>query len=282
MTDRSRSGFTWVELVVSLVIIVVGLALLVTYLNHNGLHSARQVTCLNKQHQLSIALLNYESHHGHFPGYVGRVGEESVEDHLAASWVVHLFPYLDRYDLWQTWKAGDPRTVYLKLMVCSSDPLNRATSGSPLLSYVANCGLPGDADTPACGVFHNHDVDGEPVRVSIDYILKHDGAATTLLLSENIQAGRWTDTAEADVGMVWHRTPGPGNRINEGIDAGDRPQQIKYARPSSHHGGGANVSFCDGHQYFLREDIDYEVYQHLMTPDSDGAGLSRVLEEGDF
>ena len=27
-----------------------------------------------------------------------------------------------------------------------------------------------------------------------------------------------------------------------------------------------NVAFCDGHGEFLRDDIDYNVYQQLMTP----------------
>ncbi|MCP3884826.1 MAG: phosphopyruvate hydratase, partial [Propionibacteriaceae bacterium] len=35
--------------------------------------------------------------------------------------------------------------------------------------------------------------------VSLDYVENHDGTATTLLLSENIQAGYWTDTTIADV-----------------------------------------------------------------------------------
>jgi len=40
----------------------------------------------------------------------------------------------------------------------------------------------------------------------------------------------------------------------------------RYARPASAHSGGMNVAYCDGHSEFLREDIDYVVYQQLMTP----------------
>ena len=40
----------------------------------------------------------------------------------------------------------------------------------------------------------------------------------------------------------------------------------RYARPAGPHSGGVNVAFCDGHGDFLRDDIDYTVYQQLMTP----------------
>jgi len=31
------------------------------------------------------------------------------------------------------------------------------------------------------------------------------------------------------------------------------------------HGSGVNAAFCDGHGDFIREDIDYIVYQQLLT-----------------
>jgi prepilin-type processing-associated H-X9-DG protein len=44
------------------------------------------------------------------------------------------------------------------------------------------------------------------------------------------------------------------------------PQLPDFARPASHHSGGVNVVFADGHTQYLREDIDYLVYQRLITP----------------
>lgn len=35
---------------------------------------------------------------------------------------------------------------------------------------------------------------------------------------------------------------------------------------SSQHPGGANATFCDGHQTFHSHDIDYRLYKQLMTP----------------
>jgi prepilin-type N-terminal cleavage/methylation domain-containing protein/prepilin-type processing-associated H-X9-DG protein len=38
------------------------------------------------------------------------------------------------------------------------------------------------------------------------------------------------------------------------------------SRPSAWHSGGVNVVFADKHTVFLNEQIDYDVYQQLMTP----------------
>ena len=63
--------------------------------------------------------------------------------------------------------------------------------------------------------------------------------------------------------------------------------------PSSNHQGGVVAIFCDGCTTFLAETVDYNVYQHLMTPDSNkvnlqakakslGFNVSGVLNENDF
>jgi prepilin-type N-terminal cleavage/methylation domain-containing protein len=41
---------------------------------------------------------------------------------------------------------------------------------------------------------------------------------------------------------------------------------LPYARPSSRHPGGVLGTFCDGHTQFLAETMDYQVFQHIMTP----------------
>ena len=268
---RTRFGLTLVELLVVIVIVTLLVGLLLPGLG--GSHtSARRATCFNSQKNLALALLNYEAVYQQFPGYVNRIATDK-ENQILGSWVVPLFPYLERQDLWKEWSEGKPEHVFMRLLVCPSDPPEQSTKSDTPLSYVANCGRPGDEDTVAHGIFHNHDVDSDPVTVCLDDLDQHDGATYTLLLSENVQAGRWTDTTEANVGIVWREKPDKCSPINQCLDAGDRPQDLQYARPSSHHGAGAIVSFCDGHQEFLRDGIDYQVYQHLMTPDSKAAGV---------
>jgi prepilin-type processing-associated H-X9-DG protein len=130
----------------------------------------------------------------------------------------------------------------------------------------------------------------------------NDGAGTTLLYTENIHKsydsvtsdgapaiswlGRWSNTPsskthEQAVGFVWvvpanGTSPAQpvGNTVNdqEAINRNTStgftfsPDTPRYARPAGSHGDGANVAFCDGHGMFLRQDIDYVVYQQLMTP----------------
>jgi hypothetical protein len=113
--------------------------------------------------------------------------------------------------------------------------------------------------------------------MTAEFLERHYGAANTLMLSENLQAGNWTDTDEADVGMVWWDAPQECNRINRCTDVGDRPQNIQYARPSSHHANGVIVSFCDGCVLFLRDSIRYEVYGQLMSP-TDGVPAEEDYE----
>jgi hypothetical protein len=41
----------------------------------------------------------------------------------------------------------------------------------------------------------------------------------------------------------------------------------RFARPASEHPDVFNVAFCGGNVKEIHEDIDYAVYQQLMTPD---------------
>lgn len=125
-----------------------------------------------------------------------------------------------------------------------------------------------------------------------------DGAGTTLMLAENIHKSYTTSAsapwfswlapafgkpaAEQQIGFVWvvpqsgTTAPAPtvGNTISDQERLNGNSTQMaifdpaipRFARPASNHGGGAIVSFCDGHSQFLRDDIDYKVYQALMTP----------------
>ena len=287
MTSEDRRRLRWVELIVTFVIVVMLLALFVSYLTQSRPGSRRAV-CLNNQKQLALALLKYESRRGQFPGYGNYINDDVQGNPVIASWAVMGSPDLDEYYLWVAWTdpevlAAEKPAGAWELFRCPADPAARQKgSDSPALSYVVNCGKPGDADTPAEGVFHDHGVKTDPVLVSVDYITQHDGIAYTLMLSENIQAGLWTDTAEANVGMAWRDAPGPCSRINACKGAGDRPGDLRYARPASNHPGGVNAVFCDGHSYFLSEQIDYQVYQHMMTPDSRKAGVSGEFDPADL
>jgi len=192
-------------------------------------------------------------------------------------------------------KADDVRVEQL---VCPSDTPDEDTA----LSYVGNVGLEDatpfpnpDPDYSQCppdwsanGIFHDHlreECQQPPRRAIVSLTSIKDGTQNTLLLSENIQAFSWNArdwytawppqdhssgySPERFAGMVWNTQLAavPTNaRINENKDAISKATDITYARPSSNHTGGVVVSFCDGHQMFLREDIEYLTYCLLMSP----------------
>jgi len=172
------------------------------------------------------------------------------------------------------------------------------TNGSKsLLNVTATVG-----DTADNGIFHDvagYDrIGAKAPKVRLSNI--NDGAGTTLMYAENIHktydstsstgapAFGWmvADTAntgycEQQLGFVWvvpasGTTPAqpPTNAIDrqEGINrnfddlVAFPPNFPRFARPAGPHSGGVNVAFCDGHSDFLRDDIDYAVYQQLVTP----------------
>src|SRR5262249_35030423 len=84
---------------------------------------------------------------------------------------------------------------------------------------------------------------------------------------------------EQQFGMVWvmNENPQPGSsdspnridqeRINRNVsDHAIFPVAFpEFARPASNHPSTVNAAFCDGHVKILRDDMDYLVYQRLLT-----------------
>ena len=252
----------------------------------------------------------------------------------AVSFVVPLLPLLDRPDLYRAWKSqgsvpagGDPGAgnsvvtgslkVKLEILQCPSDPPTNPQSLSN--SYVVNAGM---QDTTASATMPRDWADngvffdlytGDPrlnpagagkvpsvemVQMSNAFITRGDGVSHTLLLSENVDAGNWTDTTEAKAAMIWNGAgtvntntdppnvspPDDNMRINRGIgmselesgsvhsaanqdhsSSNSNSQTTTFARPSSYHPGAVNVAFSDGRVRALSDQIDYYVYCMLMS-----------------
>jgi prepilin-type N-terminal cleavage/methylation domain-containing protein/prepilin-type processing-associated H-X9-DG protein len=140
------------------------------------------------------------------------------------------------------------------------------------------------------------------VKTGLDYVVSNDGAGSTVLLSENVHAGDWmiksaqgsTASGRAKKGAAffwvntaWQAEPAPASNPPSG---GDKPQKINalrtspplgdtdlptspdfntflaLSRPSSNHPGGVNMGFCDGRVSFIGDEVNYEVYKQLLTP----------------
>ncbi len=222
----------------------------------------------------------------------------------------------DLYAKWNDASAANTKVYVLDnfsptmaLMNCPSDP--PATQGGILgpLSYVVNAGCGDTAAVNSVSPRNNrtngicHDMTGStvgsPVSVSIDYLTGNDGSTYTLLLSENISAVNWTvgkttSSSKQDVTDAFIRTTflwfdtlasHANARINANKATAPNPTtndpaaatDIEWARPSAYHPGGVNVTFAGNNQRFIGDDIDYDVYIQLMTPNGAAASVTRVL-----
>ena len=96
---------------------------------------ARRITCTSNISQITLAACNYEAACKTFPGYHLEVGTGQID----VGWEACLLPFLDRKDVWKQLSTGNQTKVYIKYIVCPSDPpdtINQGIDGPS--SYQAN------------------------------------------------------------------------------------------------------------------------------------------------
>jgi prepilin-type processing-associated H-X9-DG protein len=208
--------------------------------------------------------------------------------------------------------------VEIDVLICPSNP-PRAEQVAPS-DYVCNAGYVKQTDTagnafdlgypdlPRNGVFLDHGRYGDiatPI-VTLDYLNANDGSSNTLMLGENLLVSTWTHWQHFNnynsypekqfMSFVWHQlgtgafpNVHPERRINgdtQNFIMGKDQKWLNYARLASFHPQGVNVTFCDGHNRYLNESMDYKVLIQLMTPNglesySQGESPSReMLNDG--
>jgi hypothetical protein len=198
------------------------------------------------------------------------------------------------------------------LLVCPSDPPDdRSAANLSYVANCGTSILalkpvpPGQGQRSGDGVFFMR---GEPraafesTTVAWSMTLRHirDGLGQTFMLSENIRAGEYSDApyftpppfeipttvrlvsdAQLLTGFVWDWDPDITNSppddercINGKKWYGPKAPVTTYyySRPSSFHPGGVNAA-CGGEVIWLREDIQYKVYEQLMTSDGERSSL---------
>jgi prepilin-type N-terminal cleavage/methylation domain-containing protein/prepilin-type processing-associated H-X9-DG protein len=167
------------------------------------------------------------------------------------------------------------------------------------------------AQNKANGIFH--DRYAYP-NLSVSMTDLQDGATQTILFSENLQSTVWFRTGfpgnpnrlantivwlyatDKPIGQRVPPWPAPSNNITLEMRINGEADKIAKAnpflaptaytaRPSSGHGGGVMVAYADGHTQFLNNEIDYAVYQSLMTPDNYKSSMpayTYVLNPSDY
>ena len=202
----------------------------------NARESARNNTCKNSLKNLGLAMQNYDSNQRELPGYINDlVQPNSTKSQGApsvgrqASWVVALFPYIERSNEWDLWNDFDqnlgasvpsPAAPEIELLECPSNAPE--IPGNPWLAYVVNAGQMfsdpsrGQNNTPAGPIEQNVEyvangvffdlsknpniINGQfdqresnpPLQCSMNYISSNDGTSNTAMLSESLHTFYWT------------------------------------------------------------------------------------------
>jgi hypothetical protein len=335
---RFRSGFTKIDLLVLLGIVLLAFVLLPPTIFQRRICS-RQLQCLSHMRNVGLAHLNYaSSNNGNLANLTKSqaiTNSDGLKGELLTAWPIMLLPALDataqlrRLRETAVIESGHARIdessrVHMEVFTCPDDPLAYRKPGR--LSFVVNAGfisrnlyhgdpeqkhVPGslrwtDNSVPidesdvaihiATGVVWNP---SDAFQPSLEYVSGGDGTSTTILLTENLQAGNWYDTDSTRIGFGFPvanvdgkvplgtgttfesvekplNTQFTGNTLSKAtprdwwINTGSKQNQSQ-PRPSSEHDGGVNVIMCDGAGRFLNQDIDPHLYIKMMT--SNGAAF---------
>ena len=203
-----RRGFTLIELLVVISIIAILIAILLPAVQQ-AREAARRSQCQNHLKQMGLALHNYQTAHGVFPpGMIASqflassgatslqtndpnegVTPTSVGNFHGDSWMLHILPFMDYKDVYETWFEC-PGNVYdhhfLPTGGASVCPLT-ATSGPAALNEIPAFYCPSRLSTMEPLKFNNtYRVDVAAVKGGNDYggcagsgVIINDGAETT-------------------------------------------------------------------------------------------------------
>ena len=311
-----HAGFSRGELLAVLFIAAIAASLLLPYLLHSQA-ATRRIRCEKRLIALGQALQRFESETGLFPGYCVEQARDAAEERFSIGWAYAILPMLEDSQLELQTRGSRPQAAgpptyrdlaaeysssgaagqrgekpvqYLPELVCPAGNSNGGSNGGsngasvrqPITSFVANCGQPDSDRTPydwaENGLFLNRFLEPE-LGISRDRLQSWDGDEFTLMLSENLDAGLWTDAKETQIGFLWKPQvdddkpmegdfPLPINKWPDGRTDRHATHNagIPWARPSSHHPRGVNCLFASGRTMFVEENIDHLVWVQMMTP----------------
>jgi prepilin-type processing-associated H-X9-DG protein len=256
---KSDTAFTIVELLVVIAIIAALTALLLPAVQA-ARESGRRTNCMANQTQVCLALNGFDQSQGYIPGWRNKNPSGAG---VTPSWPIPILPQLERNDVYQAWVAGQTPSGYFNVFVCSSSAL--PSTANAILSYAGNAGSLSN-DRKWDGVLLDTNVTSTG-RITFSDISDGDGTGNTILISEK--------SAAAVTPQLWGVIPQVrSGYATDAIAFGSLPvigitqvpaESSTSNMPSSNHGSGCVVGFCDGHVMFMRNDIASHVYAQLIT-----------------
>ena len=195
--------------------------------------STRRSMCSNNLRQLEIALLNYESAHGHLPPAF----TTDAAGNKLHSWRVLILPFMEgnaiykQLDLTKPWNHPVNAKFANQAPDCFRCPSNKKLKPDQT-SYLAVVG----ANT-------YWRFDGTPVKLSE----VTDGTSNTISLIDAPIAVNWMEPVDINFNGITKNKAGSSDLI------------------SSPHTGGTNMAFGDGSVRFIPSDLTYETFIGLLT-----------------
>ena len=132
-SPRSRSGVTIQEVLITIAILVLLMALLLPAVMSSR-ETSRRVACANKLKQLVLAMQNYEENHGVYPG--------------GQNFYLMLLPHIDQLNTLNMWNDGvatpalmpPANDFHVPTFLCPSDTLDSSYNHGYLPNYRLNGG----------------------------------------------------------------------------------------------------------------------------------------------
>ncbi len=328
-----RLGFTLIELLVVIAIIALLVGLLLPAVQR-ARATARQVECINNLKQLGVAFHNYAG--ARTDAALPRIGIPLGKDGELLSWAATILPYVEQSNVWDLIvenPGSPPPSVVIPVYTCPDDTSAYGKPGG--LSYVVNMGYCGRSKIGGVGVLpgfllkpswvsatsplsliitNSHEIktsDGgfgtgvfwSDRDLHLGDITNGDGTSNTLMATENLYAGSWTQQVIysnpgvpaaspgvagvafgiGDDGIQLEGESSAGNdiafptslkiistelqhyKINAGANHPAGASEGALPAPNSRHTGGVNVLWCDGHVSFMNENIDAFEYARAIT-----------------
>jgi prepilin-type N-terminal cleavage/methylation domain-containing protein/prepilin-type processing-associated H-X9-DG protein len=209
-----RAGYTLIELLVAVAIILVLVGLLIPAV-HRVREAALRLECKNNLRQIGLAIHTHHETNGFFPtggnGFDDRLGPPTfvygvpaVGTRQRCSWMYQILPYLEESAVYSQPNA---QQYAIKTYFCPSRrapmtvPAGQLNAGDGLCDYSGSAWCPGDTPSVA-GIYASRGIFRDNSQGCIRMSMVADGLSNTLMVGEKnlsiVSLGTGNDNCDED------------------------------------------------------------------------------------